>query len=296
MALELNQNGSGGAPSLDLMKALDRDELGVHFQPKVDLRSARMIGVEALARWVSPGRGVIPAQEFIGHLEADPLRRLTERVVELSTRAAGDWWRSGLGLQVSVNLAGCPLSDPGWDLHAFVAKALKTSGLPGKALQFEVTENIIQDSPERAMELLGQLSKLGATVSLDDFGTGYFSMRQLLSLPISEVKIDRSIVRGLLDDEEDMTIARSIIHLAHQLGFQVLAEGVETDQAWRQLRGMGAECAQGFLISKPLPSRDVPAFLASWNRRARELSSAKPVKRRRIGARTRASTPAEATA
>jgi EAL domain-containing protein (putative c-di-GMP-specific phosphodiesterase class I) len=296
MAPEHTNNGNDGPPSPDVIAVPERDELEVYFQPKVDLRSGRVIGVEALVRWVHPSRGVVSARDFLGDLEADEMRELTERVIELSTRAAGDWWRSCLGLQVSVNLAGCSLSDPSWDLRGFVAQALSASGLTGKALQFEVTEDILIKDPARATDVLGQLSELGAGVSLDDFGTGHFSVRQLLRLPIDEVKIDHSVIRGLLGDEENKMIARSIIHFAHQLQLQVMAEGVETQEAWHQLRSMGAERAQGFLISEPLPSREVPAFLASWSHRARELRSTKPTKRRRFTTRKRAGTPAEATA
>jgi EAL domain-containing protein (putative c-di-GMP-specific phosphodiesterase class I) len=222
------------------------------------------------------------------------MRALTERVIEFSTRAAGDWWHSGLGLQLSVNLASSSFSEVDWDLDAFVAKTLARTGLPGKALQFEITEDALMADPEVATETLKRLSKLGATISIDDFGTGHSSLGRLKSLPIHELKIDRTFIQELTDD--DKTIVRSTIHLAHQMGLQVVAEGVETDEAWRQLRSMGAERAQGFLIAKPLPAREVPAWLATWNQRARELSSTKRVRRRGKRTAKRATRPAEATA
>ncbi|HEX3563565.1 MAG TPA: EAL domain-containing protein, partial [Solirubrobacterales bacterium] len=271
------QNGNGGSPKPDLVRALARGEIEPYFQPKVDLRSARVVGVEALARWDDPELGLIAASEFLGRFEAGGhMRLLTERMIESSIRAAGDWWRSGLGLQLSVNLSAGIFSEPEWRLDQVVTPALAQAGLPGDALQFEVTEETLVTEADVAAKALQQLSTLGATVSIDDFGTGHFSFRQLMGLPIEELKIDRSLILGL-DNEEDRTIIRSTIHLAHQMGLQVVAEGVETEDAWRQLRSMGCERAQGFLIAKPMPAREVPAWLASWNHRARELSATKRV-------------------
>jgi diguanylate cyclase (GGDEF)-like protein len=265
----------------DLARALEENEIVAYFQPKVDLRSARVIGVEALVRWAHPERGLIPPGDFLPLAEAGGhMRALTERVIDYSTRAAGDWWHSGLGLQLSVNLAPSTFSEPEWRLDKFVAKALARTGLPGKALQFEVTEDALMADPEVAAEILTRLSDLGASISIDDFGTGHSSLGRLKSLPIDELKIDRSFIFDLAADE-DKTIVRSTIHLAHQMGLRVVAEGVETEDVWRQLRSMGCERAQGFLVAKPLPAREVPAWLASWNQRARELSSTKRVRRRK---------------
>jgi EAL domain-containing protein (putative c-di-GMP-specific phosphodiesterase class I) len=277
MALNDTHNGNGGSPKPDFLRALARGEIEPYFQPKVDLRSARVIGVEALARWDDPKLGLIAASEFLGRVEAGGhMRLLTEGMIESSIRAAGDWWRSGLGLQLSLNLSAGIFSDPEWRLDQFVTPALARAGLPGNALQFEVTEETLVTEPDVAAKALQQLSALGATVSIDDFGTGHFSFRQLMSLPIEELKIDRSLIHAL-ENDEDRTIIRSTIHLAHQMGLQVVAEGVETEDAWRQLRSMGCERAQGYLIAKPLPAREVPAWLASWNHRARELSGTKRV-------------------
>ena len=280
MAPDEDQNGNGSSPEPDLVSALHSGEIQAYYQPKVDLRSARVIGVEALARWADPKLGLTAAAEFIDRVEAGgQMRALTERMIESSFRAAGDWWRSGLGLQLSVNLSAGIFSEPEWRLDQFVAEALARAGLPGTALQFEVTEDALVYEPDLTIAALERLSALGATVSIDDFGTGHFSFRQLMSLPIEELKIDRSLILGL-EDDENRTIVRSTIHLAHQMGLQVVAEGVETEEAWRQLRSMGCERAQGFLIAKPLASREVPAWLAAWNHRARELSSTKRFRRR----------------
>ncbi len=291
------QEGRAERSDSDIARALNQGEIQAHFQPKVDLRSARVVGVEALARWAHPDLGVIPARDFLDRVEAGGhMPALTERVIEFSTRAAGDWWRSGLGMQLSLNLPLGNLSGSDRSLPEFVAGALAASGLPGEAVQFEVTEEGLLGDAGVVAELLGQLSELGATISIDDFGTGHFSLRQLQSLPIEELKIDRSLVAAL-DEDEDRTLIRSTIHLAHQMGLAVVAEGVETKEAWRQLRSMGCERAQGFLIAKPLPAREVPAWLATWSHRARELTATKRVRRRSVkanGRRSPASTKAPA--
>jgi EAL domain-containing protein (putative c-di-GMP-specific phosphodiesterase class I) len=276
-----NQTHIGSAPQRnpDIARALAQREIQAYFLPKVDLRSARVVGVEALARWAHPDRGLIPAGDFLDLVEAGGhMRALTERVIEFSTRAAGDWWRSGLGLQLSVNLPLGAFSERDWNLPQFITEALAASGLPGEALQFEVTEKGLLIDPELSARVIGELTQLGASISVDDFGTGHFSLRQLAELPIEELKLDRTLIAAL-DIEEERIIVRSTIHLAHQMGLQVVAEGVESEGAWRQLRSMGCERAQGFLVAKPLPAREVPAWLASWNQRARELRSTKQVRR-----------------
>jgi EAL domain-containing protein (putative c-di-GMP-specific phosphodiesterase class I) len=258
----------------ELRRALDLGEIQAYFQPTVDLRSGRVTGAEALARWVHPDRGVIAPGEFLALAEAKgQMRSLTERVIEYSATAAGDWWRSGLGLKLSVNLSASAIAQSDWQLDEFVADTLPRTGLPAHALQFEVTENSLMAEPEAAASALGRLSALGTTISVDDFGTGLSSVSRLISLPIDEIKVDRSFIGDLAESDDDRTIVRSSIYIAHQMGVGVVAEGVETEDVWRQLRSMGCERAQGFLIAEPLPAREVPAWLASWNQRSRELRS-----------------------
>ena len=296
MALDHDQNDTRQSPASGPARALERGEIAAYYLPKVDLRSGRVIGVEALARWDDPSAGLISAADFLGELDAAGLMRdLTERMIQSSIRAAGDWWRSGLGLQLSVNLPTSIFSEPEWSLDQFVSETLSGSGLPGKALQFEITEDALVNGGEDVPSALRRLGALGATVAIDDFGTGHFSFRQLMDLPIEEVKIDRSLILAL-DSDKDRAIVRSAIHVAHQLGIQVVAEGVETDEAWRQLRRIGSERAQGFLIAKPLPAREVPAWLAAWNHRARELRSTRRVRRSKAVPKPAGKTTAEAPA
>jgi EAL domain-containing protein (putative c-di-GMP-specific phosphodiesterase class I) len=256
----------------ELADALRKGEIQTYFLPKVDLRSARVTGVEALARWAHPERGVLPPADFLDLAESAGLMpALTERVIDLSTRAAGDWWRSGLRLQLSVNLPASALAGPDPRLREVVSAALTRSGLPATALRFDVTEDAIMNAAN-AVETLKGLTSLGAVISVDDFGSGHTSLGRLKALPVDELKIDRSFIRALARGG-DKALVRSSVHMARQMGLRVVAEGVETDETWRQLRGMGCDAAQGFLIGAPMPAREILAWLASWDARGRELNT-----------------------
>jgi EAL domain-containing protein (putative c-di-GMP-specific phosphodiesterase class I) len=294
MAMDLTQNGTASRHQLDVGEALARGEIGAHFQPKVDLRNGRVIGVEALARWDHPDLGGLETAEFVGSVGPDEMRSLTERVIQVATRAAGDWWRSGLRLQLSINLPALAISSTDWNVAGVVADCLSAAAVPGEAIRFEVTEDALLLDPQQVSNRVAELVAHGGGLAIDDFGSGHFSLRQLISLPIEELKIHTSLIRQL-EDDESRTMVRAIIHLAHQIGLPVVAEGVETREAWQQLRSMGCERAQGSLISPPLPSREVPAWLASWNQRARELSSTNRIRRRDRVPKPRTA-PAEATA
>jgi EAL domain-containing protein (putative c-di-GMP-specific phosphodiesterase class I) len=284
MARDDGQNGTGrsrdpglSARSRRLTDALRTDQIEVHFLPTVELRTGRAVGAEALVRWAHPRRGLLTASEFLPDASpGGPMRELTERVIELSTGPAGDWRRSGLPLEVSVNLPSAMFSGPDWKLDDLISKALAQAELPPDALSFEITEEAL--TQDAVADRLGRLTELGASISIDDFGTGRFSIPQLASLPIKEIKIDRSFTRDIGDDD-GMTILRPTINLAHQMDLRVVAEGVETEDGWDRLRGMGVDRAQGFFISEPLPARRVPGWLAAWHQRARELNSTRWTRR-----------------
>jgi EAL domain-containing protein (putative c-di-GMP-specific phosphodiesterase class I) len=276
----------------ELATALRGDEIQAHFLPKVDLRTARVTGVEALARWFHPERNVLPPSDFLDLAESGGLMEpLTERIIELATQAAGDWWRSGLRLEVSVNLPAAALTGPNPRLATVVRTALADSGLPAEALRFEVTERAVMTAadPSAALE---SLTKLGASISIDDFGTGHTSLDRLKSLAADEIKIDRTFIRALSRGGTN-GVVRSTVHLIRQLGLRIVAEGVEGEETWRQLRGMGCDAAQGYLIGAPMPAREFLAWIASWDARGRELNTisrqrfepAKPGHRKRPHAR-----------
>jgi EAL domain-containing protein (putative c-di-GMP-specific phosphodiesterase class I) len=277
-ALSLFQPGLGSelldrlALQDELVVALRRHEIHAYFLPKVDLRTARIVGVEALARWFHPERGVLQPADFLGLAEADGLLpALTERIIEVGTRAAGDWWRSGLRLELSVNLPADVLAEPDPHLEKLVTTALTQSGFPAKSLRFDLTESALMTAAD-PYEGIERLTNLGAAISIDDFGTGHTSLDRLKRVTIDELKIDRSLIRAL-GRGGDKALVRSTIHLARQMGLRIVAEGVDTDDAWRQLRGMGCDAAQGFLIGAPMPAREFPAWVAAWDARGRKLNA-----------------------
>ena len=256
----------------ELASALRSDELQPYFLPKVDLATARVRGIEALARWLHPSRGLLLPADFLPLAEAGGLMdELTERIVAMAIRAAGDWWRSGLRLELSLNLPASALLDPDPALAKLVRDTLDRAGLPSKALRFDISEASVMAmaQPSQALE---RLTDLGASVSIDDFGTGHTSLSRLEGLGIDELKIDRSLIRALARGGE-RALVRSTIHLARQTGVRVVAEGVDTEDVWRQLRGMGCNAAQGFLIGAPMPARDFLAWIAAWDARGRELNT-----------------------
>jgi EAL domain-containing protein (putative c-di-GMP-specific phosphodiesterase class I) len=276
----------------DLASALRRDEIQAYFLPKVDLRSARVTGVEALARWFHPDRGLLHPSDFLDLAESGGLMpALTERMIDIATRAAGDWWRSGMCVELSINLPADTLSRPDPGLESAIGESLSRSGLPAKALRFDITEDAVMAAPE-PVGALETLTELGASISIDDFGTGHTSLARLKGLAVDELKIDRSFIRAI-SRGGDRALVRSTVHLARQIGMRVVAEGVDNDDAWRQLRGMGCDAAQGFLIGAPMPAREFLAWIASWDSRGRELNTlprervevAKPRGRKRSHAR-----------
>jgi len=250
----------------ELARALEHDELEAHFQPKVDLATRRVVGFEALVRWRHPERGLLGPGEFLDAAEASgQMPALTARVLDQALDLAGGWWRRGRRLDVSVNLSPSTFNDPESDFYSSVAPALARHGLTGRALQFEVTEDTVMND-RRAAERLAQLSNLGVGLSIDDFGTGYSSLSRLKTLPIDELKIDRSFVMDLTSDGDDLAIVRATIELAHAMGLRVVAEGIETDFAWQSLLEMGCERAQGFLIAKPLSVDQLQPWFERWER------------------------------
>jgi EAL domain-containing protein (putative c-di-GMP-specific phosphodiesterase class I) len=279
----------------ELATALHRGEIQTYFLPTVDLRTARVIGVEALARWFHPERGVLQPADFLDIAEAGGLMpAITERVIELGLRAAGDWWRSGLRLELSVNLPAAALTEPDQRPQEFVREILSHAGLPSEALRFDLPEDAVMRASDPAAALQ-RLTTVGNSISIDDFGTGHTALGRLKRLAVDELKIDRSLIRALARGG-DKALVRSTIHLARQLGLRVVAEGVESEETWRQLRGMGCDAAQGFLIGAPMPAREFLAWIASWDARGRALNTisrdplevAKPPARQRSHARDRA--------
>ncbi len=236
-----------------LREALDLGHLELHYQPKVGLDDGTVVGVEALVRWRHAERGLIPPDDFIPLAERTGLiHLLTEYVLDASLTQASAWWQRGLQVPIAINVSMRDLQET--DLAALVVTQLDRHGLPPSALILEVTESVLVQDPGRAVATLRELAGLGVESSLDDFGTGYSSLLLLEQLPVAEIKIDRSFVRRLDEAEGDPAMVRSIVGFAHGLGLTVVAEGVETSAAWKSLRDMGCDVAQGYRVARPMAS------------------------------------------
>ncbi|MGH2926789.1 MAG: putative bifunctional diguanylate cyclase/phosphodiesterase, partial [Solirubrobacteraceae bacterium] len=244
----------------DIRHALASDEIIVHYQPIIDLDDLRVRGAEGLVRWQHPEHGLIPPGAFVQTIEQTGLiGPLTRHVLEHSIAECAAWRRDGRELSVAVNLSVRNLLDR--DLPKEIEHLLRTYSLPPQALQLEITESMIMSDPDRALATVSRLSALGVRLSVDDFGTGYSSLANLRKMPIDELKIDRSFVSPMLRDESDLIIVRSTINLGHDLGLNVIAEGVEDSATLDQLAVLGCDLAQGYHVSRPMPADAFNAWL-----------------------------------
>jgi diguanylate cyclase (GGDEF)-like protein len=243
----------------DLREAVERRDLLVAFQPKVDPKTDVVTGAEALARWHHPVLGTVPPDEFIPLAEHSGLvRPLTLHVLELALRRRASWARAGHDLHVAVNLSPNSLLDV--ELPEIVARLLAQTGNAPSTLTLEITESTILADPAGSMATLEKLHTLGVKLSIDDFGTGYSSLGRLRELPIHEVKIDKSFVKRLGADHRDRAVVRSAVQLGHALDLEVVAEGVEDADTYEYLAREGCDVVQGYHISPPLP----PDAFADW--------------------------------
>jgi diguanylate cyclase (GGDEF)-like protein/PAS domain S-box-containing protein len=245
----------------ELRQALEADELLLHYQPKVDLKTRTVVGAEALLRWAHPKRGLVPPDEFIPLAEQTGLMRpLTRWVLMRAVKETKAFERDGRGLPVAVNVSARNLHDT--EIIDDVADALLANDVPAERLQVEVTESAVMTDVGRAAAVLGGLTRRGVGVALDDFGTGQSSLGLLRRLPVEVLKIDRSFVKGMTGrGGEDTAIVRSTSDLAHNLGLTAVAEGVEDQWTLDALSGLGCDHAQGFYIARPMPPSDLVRWL-----------------------------------
>jgi diguanylate cyclase (GGDEF)-like protein len=246
----------------ELWSAIERDELTVHYQPILDLRSARIVGFEALARWQHPSRGLVLPVDFIALAEESELIVAIGRLIlEKACRQAALWRRRwpAENLVMSVNLSPRQFLDP--DLADGIGRVLRSTGLEPCALELEITESSVMDGSEASLAVLRQLRALGVRVVLDDFGTGYSSLAYLRQLPLDTIKIDRSFVTDLDVQDPNVGIVRAVVSLAHGLGITVVAEGIETEEQARRLRDLGCDMGQGFVWAHPAPPVQVATFI-----------------------------------
>jgi len=246
-----------------LRRALERNEFVLHYQPKLDLRSGAIVGVEALVRWRHPDWGMVSPAQFIPLAEESGLIvQIGEWVLKTACEQSRMWRDQGIqAMRVAVNLSARQFGQK--TLLADVAKIIADSGLTPECLELEITESLVMHNPEHAADTLQKLRAMGVTLSIDDFGTGYSSLAYLKRFPIDCVKIDRSFIKDIPNDADDMAITKGVIALGHSLRLKVVAEGVETAEQREFLRSNGCDELQGFLFSKPLPADEVTALLKS---------------------------------
>ncbi|WP_311197439.1 EAL domain-containing response regulator [Rugamonas brunnea] len=258
--------------AVELEQALAAGQFLLHYQPKVTMQTGHLKGLEALARWQHPARGLLAPQHFIPALEGTPLMAgFTLALVRQVLAQLTEWQRAGLPpLTVSVNLSADNLAD-----RAFVdllAAAVQASGVAPASLVWEVTETSVMRQLSQALTNLGRLRLMGFGLAMDDFGIGYSSMQQFARCPFTELKIDRAFVNGASQWPNRHMVLKSALELGQRLGVATVAEGVETAADWQLLRTLGCDLAQGYLLARPMPAGELVTWMRSERRRLRALA------------------------
>lgn len=244
----------------EMRRALDRNEFTLHYQPQIDLRHRCVTGVEALLRWNHPHRGELVPEQFLATAERTGLiNPISDWVLAEAMRQCRLWRANGLPLRMAVNLAGRNFMQ--LDLVSKIERLMKSAGIVASCLEIEITENTLLTDIDRAASVLQNLHDMGVSVSIDDYGTGYSSLAYLKKLPLHTLKIDKSFVLDMAHDENDAVIVRSTIDLAHNLGYRVVAEGVEDEAAYDLLEMLGCDSVQGYHVSVPLPADGLESWL-----------------------------------
>jgi EAL domain-containing protein (putative c-di-GMP-specific phosphodiesterase class I) len=242
-----------------LRQGLEQDQFLLHYQPIVDLATGHVTAMEALVRWQHPELGMLSPTEFIPVAEESGLIVPLGAWVLMQACTAMAGWSPTAG--VSVNLSGVQLADPQVVVH--VRDALRVSGLQPSRLVLEITESVVMQNSADNMRRLRALRDLGVRLAVDDFGTGYSSLAYLRAFPVDELKIDRSFVAAMGDDDDSLALVRTIVQLAESLSLQTVAEGVETAAQYDALQSLGCQRVQGYFISPPAPLADVASFAAA---------------------------------
>ncbi|MEQ9562832.1 MAG: bifunctional diguanylate cyclase/phosphodiesterase, partial [Woeseiaceae bacterium] len=242
-----------------LRQAIDGDQLDLHYQPQINLRTGRVDSVEALLRWTDPELGMVRPDEFVVLAEAtDLIQPLTDWTLRQALQQAAQWRARGLELRLAINISSRILQSVAFPPR--LADLISQSGVPPYAIELEITESAMMIDPARALRVVDELSKLGVLISIDDYGTGFSSLAYLRDLPVHALKLDKSFVMNMQQHADDRVIVESTVRMAHALQLKVVAEGVESAAAASVLRECGYDYAQGYLYSAALP----PAALHGW--------------------------------
>lgn len=244
----------------DLADAIGNKELSLHFQPQVSFASGEWIGVEALCRWNRPGHGAVPTVEFISLAEETGLiLPLTDEVIDMALAQLTEWDRDGFHPRMSINLSPGAMLDVAFPEH-LMAK-LAERDLPPERIVLEVTETMVSDNSTRMMDILTRLRMKGITLAIDDFGTGFSSLQQIVRAPFKELKIDMSFVQEMANDRESRAVVRAAIGLAHELGMEVVAEGVEDARTAAFLRELKCDIGQGYHFGRPMDAETLVSLI-----------------------------------
>lgn len=258
----------------DLARGIAAGELVNHYQPKVDLESGELLGVEALVRWQHPQAGLVFPDRFIPTAEEHGLiDDLTRAVLVSALQQARQWQDGGLALQVAVNISMDNLA--ALDFPDVVVQLADEAGVALSGLVLEVTESRLMKDPRTPLDVLTRLRLKRAGLSIDDFGTGHSSLAQLRDLPFDELKLDRGFVNGAHNDTSKRAIVEATLSMARQLGIKSVAEGIEDRADWDFLRKLGCDVAQGYFIARPMPGAQVPVWRAGWEKRRLELGTSR---------------------
>ena len=245
---------------MDLRQAISDDQLVLHYQPKIDFATQRVSGVEALVRWQHPRLGLIFPDDFLPIAEKGGLMKsLTISVMHLALKQAALWVIANRKLTIAINISATNLQDP--QFPEDVQEILNQYPVPPATIALEITETAIMSDPLRAIENIRKLNSMGLQIAIDDFGTGYSSMAYLRKLLVARIKIDKSFVMDMHQNENDEIIVRSTVDLGHNLGLTVVAEGVETQAAWDKLKELGCDSGQGYLMGRPVPAAEFDLWI-----------------------------------
>ena len=245
--------------SVDIQQAFEQQQFELHYQPKLDIKTGRVVSAEALGRWKHPKKGFISPGIFIDALEQyNAIDRYTYLVIDMVKDHLQQWQKMGLTIKVAINISTRTLMNP--DFVNRVEQRIADTQI-GHQLIFEITESLFLTEKDYVYDSLNRLRALGIELSIDDFGTGYSSLSRLKKMPVNEIKIDQSFIFDMASNSDDKIIVKSIIDLAHNLGLSVVAEGVETEIILHQLKQLGCDMVQGYLFSKPLPLPDFTSYL-----------------------------------
>ncbi len=248
----------------DFHEALEQNKLCLYYQPKIDVKSGRVIGAEALLRWQHPERGFIPPDELIPLAEkTGMIKELTRWVLQTAMQQCAHWIENGYELSIAVNLSMWDLLNP--QLADYIKELFEHYAIGPQHLLLEITETAMMADPEHAIETMNQLAAMNIKLAVDDFGTGFSSLSYLKKMPIDELKIDKSFVMDMCDNDHDAVLVRSTIDLSHNLGLTVVAEGVEDQEIWDLLEILGCDKLQGYFIARPMEASLVEDWLQNWD-------------------------------